>query len=104
MKKKALMVVSIVVVLCLLMAACAPVPADSSASESTTEVSAPSETKETQSANATTASDKKDIKFYGKIVEYTSGEATCGKLEELLADQYNIESLQVCLLYTSRCV
>lgn len=95
MKKKALMVVSIVIVLCLLMAACASAPVVSSTGESTTEASAPSEAKETQDATATTASAKKDIKFYGKIVEYTSGEATCEKLEELLSDQYNIESLQV---------
>ena len=39
--------------------------------------------------------EKKDIKFYGKIVEYASGEAMCEKMAELLADEYNIESLQV---------
>ena len=38
---------------------------------------------------------KKDIKFYGKIVEYTSGEPMCEKMSEILADKYNIESLQV---------
>ena len=39
--------------------------------------------------------EKKDILFYGKIVEYSSGEPTCEKLEEIMADKYNIESLQV---------
>ncbi len=38
---------------------------------------------------------KKDIKFYGKIVEYSSGEPMVAELQSLLADKYNIESLQV---------
>lgn len=38
---------------------------------------------------------EKDIKFYGKIVEYTSGELMCEALTEALADTYNIECLQV---------
>jgi len=36
-----------------------------------------------------------NIKFYGKIVEYTSGEPTCEKLQEVLADKYTIDCLQV---------
>ncbi|MEI8200171.1 MAG: extracellular solute-binding protein [Eubacteriales bacterium] len=46
-------------------------------------------------AAATTAGEKKNIKFYGKIVEYTGGPEACDKMQEILKDKYNIESLQV---------
>jgi ABC-type glycerol-3-phosphate transport system substrate-binding protein len=46
-----------------------------------------------QAAPGTAA--KKNIKFYGKIVEYTSGEAMTNKLTEIMAGKYNIEALQV---------
>lgn len=36
-----------------------------------------------------------EMQFYGKIVEYTGGPEACEKMEELLADKYKIESLQV---------
>ena len=46
-------------------------------------------------AAATTAGEKKNIKFYGKIVEYAGGPEACDKMQEILKDKYNIESLQV---------
>ncbi|MDR1801947.1 MAG: extracellular solute-binding protein [Lachnospiraceae bacterium] len=80
MKKKLFSVVSLVLIAVMLFAACnKPAQTTDEKAETTTEEPAA----------------KKDIKFYGKIVEYSSGEATCLKLEELLADKYNIESLQV---------
>ncbi len=44
---------------------------------------------------ATTPAVKKNIKFYGKIVEYTSGEKMVSELQEQLKDKYNIEGIQV---------
>jgi ABC-type glycerol-3-phosphate transport system substrate-binding protein len=38
---------------------------------------------------------KKNIKFYGKIVEYTSGEKMVTELQEELKEKYNIEGIQV---------
>lgn len=38
---------------------------------------------------------KRDIKFYGKIVEYSSGEKMVAALQEQLKDRYNIEGIQV---------
>lgn len=40
-------------------------------------------------------SGKSDIKFYGKVIEYTSGPLMCDALEEQLGDKYNFEMLQV---------
>lgn len=38
---------------------------------------------------------KKDLKFYGKVIEYTSGPKMCDALAEELGDKYNVESMQV---------
>lgn len=49
-----------------------------------------------EGAKADTASGEKvNIKFYGKVIEYTSGPKMTDALEEKLKDQYNIESIQV---------
>lgn len=39
--------------------------------------------------------EKKNIKFYAKIVEYASGEPMCEALTEMVSDKYNVECLQV---------
>lgn len=39
--------------------------------------------------------EKTKIKFYGKVVEYTSGPMMTDALEEKMADKYDIESIQV---------
>lgn len=39
--------------------------------------------------------EKTKIKFYGKCVEYTSGPMMTDALEEMLADKYDIESIQI---------
>lgn len=38
---------------------------------------------------------KTKLKFYGKVIEYTSGPIMCDKLEETLGDKYDIEMIQV---------
>jgi ABC-type glycerol-3-phosphate transport system substrate-binding protein len=43
----------------------------------------------------TDSSGKSDVKFYGKVIEYTSGPLMCDALEEQLGDKYNFEMLQV---------
>ncbi|WP_343246976.1 ABC transporter substrate-binding protein [Diplocloster hominis] len=63
--------------------------------EQTPDANAPQTQAPADKENNAAGGTKKDIKFYGKIVEYSSGEESCEKLEELMADQYNIESLQV---------
>ena len=61
------------------------------AGEATAAVTTPAAT----TTAATTAGEKKNIKFYGKIVEYSGGPEACDKMQEILKDKYNIESLQV---------
>lgn len=39
--------------------------------------------------------EKTKIKFYGKVVEYTSGPLMTDALEKMMADKYEIESIQV---------
>lgn len=73
--------------------ACGSKPAET---ELTAETEQTEETGQTSEAEPEPASEgKKDIKFYGKIVEYSSGEPMCEKMTELLSDRYNIECLQV---------
>lgn len=47
------------------------------------------------SKGAPASAKKVDIKFYGKVIEYTSGPKMTAALEEKLKDTYNIESIQV---------
>lgn len=46
-------------------------------------------------ATATAPAEKIKLKFYGKIVEYTSGEAMCKALQDKFKDKYEIEMIQV---------
>ncbi len=41
------------------------------------------------------AGGKTDIKFYGKVIEYTSGPKMVEALQEQMKDKYNIEAIQV---------
>lgn len=92
-KKRILIVFALVLALSAVMGACGSggleTPAENAGSDA-----AVTEDTETSDADAGTG-EKKDIKFYGKIVEYTSGEPVCAALEEKLKNKYNIESLQV---------
>lgn len=83
MKKVSLI---IVVVLCfaLAMTAC-------NSTSGTTEKS----TAAAATATATAPAEKIKLKFYGKIVEYTSGEAMCKALQDKFKDKYEIEMIQV---------
>ncbi|HZK70540.1 MAG TPA: extracellular solute-binding protein [Clostridia bacterium] len=83
MKKVSLI---IVVVLCfaLVMTAC------NSTSGTTATATAPA-----TAATATVPAEKIKLKFYGKIVEYTSGEAMCKALQDKFKDKYEIEMIQV---------
>jgi len=87
--KKVTMIVALVLVALFAFAACGqPAAPSASPSESAEQSAAPSES---QAASG----EKEDIKFYSKIVEYAGGPEACTELETLLADKYNIESLQV---------
>lgn len=82
--------------LCLsLLAACAQqnAPADTTADTQTT--AEPDTATEETPAEETTSTEKPTIKFWGKCIEYTSGPMMTDALEEKLADQYNIESIQI---------
>ena len=48
-----------------------------------------------EEAAVETSKDKIDVKFYGKVVEYTSGPLMTDAMEELLKNDYNIDSIQV---------
>ncbi len=63
----------------------------------TTTTAAAAETTASQATTAasTSSAEKTKITFYGKIVEYASGEAMCAALEDKLKDKYDIESVQV---------
>lgn len=39
--------------------------------------------------------EKTKVKFYGKVVEYTSGPVMCEELEKMVSDKYDVESIQV---------
>jgi len=57
----------------------------------------PAETKteEVKEPEAAAPVEKKNIKFYGKVVEYTSGPKMTDALIEKMKDKYNIEAIQV---------
>lgn len=57
--------------------------------------SAKADTTEAPTEEQPASTEKKDINFYAKIVEYAGGPEACEKMQELLADKYNIECLQV---------
>lgn len=44
---------------------------------------------------SSTADAKGKVKFYGKVIEYTSGPKMSEKTQEILADKYDIEMIQV---------
>jgi ABC-type glycerol-3-phosphate transport system substrate-binding protein len=48
-----------------------------------------------KSAEAAPSAEKPTVKFYGKIVEYSSGEPITAALTEALKDKYKVEALQV---------
>ena len=49
----------------------------------------------TSSTSSTATKEKVNLKFYGKIIEYTSGEKMVTEMQSQLKNQYNIESIQV---------
>lgn len=95
--KRFTLALALLMVAVLLFSACNPVPATETPSGDTEQASDPVEQKDSQPVEQTETEDVtiKDIKFYGKIVEYEPGPAACEKLQELVADKYNIEALQV---------
>ena len=46
-------------------------------------------------SKVTAPTEKIKLRFYGKIVEYTSGEAMCKALQDKFKDKYEIETIQV---------
>jgi ABC-type glycerol-3-phosphate transport system substrate-binding protein len=61
----------------------------------TTTAAATTASEATTAATTTASAEKVKITFYGKIVEYASGEAMCAALQEKLKDKYDIECVQV---------
>lgn len=51
--------------------------------------------KEDKKATESDAKDTSKIKFYGKVIEYTSGPKMCDKMQEVLGDKYESEMIQV---------
>ncbi len=89
MKKKFVLGIVITMIACLLLVACES--ATTTPAESPAETATEAEKIDAEKIDA----EKIDIDFYGKIVEYTAGPSACEKLQELLVDKYNINSLQV---------
>ena len=93
--KRMITIVAFLLCIVLVLSACGKVEGETqdNAGEST-DVS--NDTNEGQASNDSQSDvEKKSITFYGKIVEYASGEPTCEKLQEILADNYDIDCLQV---------
>ena len=91
MKKKITIAVVLIFIFTMTFGACNSGDAPSDNSGETP--SAPSN--ESSGDDTAAPAEVKNIKFYAKIVEYESGEPSCELLQELLADKYNIEALQV---------
>ncbi len=87
MRKKIVLGVAFLMVVCMLFAACAPASTTPSDTQTSVTVS--------PSGQVSVSTEARNIKFYGKIVEYTSGEPICAALTEALNGQYNVECLQV---------
>lgn len=92
MRKKFALGIALFMVVYMFFTACAPTTPAPSAAETS---AAASEETVAASAQTSAPTEIKNIKFYGKIVEYTSGEPICAALTEALKDQYNVECLQV---------
>lgn len=97
MKKTRLIALLLALVMVFGLAACAAKETTKEAEEAP-EASAP-EVEETPAQDSVpeeeAPAEKKSIKFYGKIVEYASGEPMCEALTEMVADKYDVECLQV---------
>jgi len=89
--KKSSVLGSVLLALVLLVTACS---GKGGSAESASPGADPSASSASPSQQASPAG-KKNIKFYGKIVEYTSGEKMVSALQEQLKDKYNIEGIQV---------
>lgn len=90
--------VAIIMLLALVFTGCSqPAEADpNSTAVDSTDSTAPDASAETSPESSQEATGEiKDMQFYGKIVEYTGGPEACDKMQELLVNKYNIESLQV---------
>lgn len=87
--RKLTLVIAWLMLLTMILTACGT-PAATTTTASTTAA----ETEATTTAAPANA-EKTKITFYGKIVEYASGEAMCAALEEQFKDKYDIESVQV---------
>lgn len=93
MKKKAVSILLCLAVTMSMLAGCgnkAAEPEDSQA-DSAAQTEEVKETTDTKEAKG----EKVSLKFYGKVIEYTSGAKMCDKLQEVMGENYNIEMLQV---------
>jgi ABC-type glycerol-3-phosphate transport system substrate-binding protein len=88
--KKLSLIIALVLCLALVMTACG----SGSTSSKETSSAALSQT-EQKEATKETPKEKVKIKFYGKIVEYASGEPMCNALAEEMKDQYDFDFIQV---------
>lgn len=68
---------------------------DANAGGSNTNTNASSSSNTANTSNTNAPSEKQKITFYGKIVEYTSGEPMVAELQNELKDKYDIEAIQV---------
>ena len=84
--KKASLVTAVLLCLVLVMAACGKTPSKTSDESSISAVS---------SKVASAPAEKIKLKFYGKIVEYTSGEPMAKALQDTFKDKYELETIQV---------
>ena len=93
MRNKKVMGIALLTAVGLLLSACAPAATGTTAADATT--ASAKDTVAAATSESSASAEIKDIKFYGKIVEYASGEEICAALTQSLADQYNVEALQV---------
>ncbi|MBC7960602.1 MAG: carbohydrate ABC transporter substrate-binding protein [Vallitaleaceae bacterium] len=91
---KKLIAMAIVASLVLSLAGCAGSKSETTETVTTSAVTVADSTDAATDAPAETV-EKKDIKFYGKVIEYTSGPKMTDALIEKLKDKYNIEAIQV---------
>lgn len=94
MKKFITLAIAAVMTMSVLLTGCQSA-ATATTAATTADASQAATTAAATTAAVTEAAAKKDIKFYAKIVEYTGGPEACDKMQEILVDKYNIESLQV---------
>jgi len=89
--KKVSLIISVVLCLALVMTACGSSKSNTAEKSSVAAVTTATAT----SAPAPAPAEKIKLRFYGKIVEYTSGEAMCKALQDKFKDKYEIEAIQV---------